>query len=317
PNQRAQALVLTPDGTVIVVGKSLETGSKVEGLVVAFDPNGALLGGEKVDASTTSTVYAGAAVESALSVIAVGEADNGLASRIDVLDGTLDPNYGDGGLGNVEGKDKKATTCHDVLVIGSRTLVTCKAGTVFDLIALQPDSTLDTTFGTNGSALAPASPSGSQEPWTTVATSDRLIQVGVSAPSVQPRGVAVRVLLTTGAPDPTFADGGVATYAPSRQGSTGAQAFSAVVTDAGLWMGGTIELDSNRRGLVMRIDPSTGAVDPKFAAGDGVSSPQWPANQLVVRKLAVQGDRVIAAALAGSTFGEQTSLDVVLIRYVP
>src|SRR5207248_21755 len=112
PNQRAQALALTPDGTLIVVGKSLEPGTKVDGLVAAFDPNGAFLGGEKVAASGSTTTYTGAAVESALSVIAVGQADDGIASRVDVLDGLLDPTYGDAGVAVV----KKTTNCHDVLV---------------------------------------------------------------------------------------------------------------------------------------------------------------------------------------------------------
>ncbi len=318
PNQRAAAMALMPNGTIILLGKSIDVGVPTFGVVAALDANGALIGGDKITASAGNTSYGAAAVESALGVIAAGEGDDGIASRVDVLDGRIDPAYADAGVAVVKGKDKRATVCNDVLVIGSRALVTCKAGPAFDLVALTSNGALDTTFGAGGSALAASLP-GAQEPWSTIVAGERLFQIGVVFPPLpQAHGVAIRALTMAGGADPTFADGGIATFVPQRADSTGAQAFSGAFTDAGVWVGGMLEVNggTDRRGLVLRIDPATAALDKSFAL-DGVSSPTSPDQLLVVRRLATQRDRVVAGALVGKKDGPTPSWDVVLFRYLP
>lgn len=319
PNQRAQALVLMPDGTIVVAGKSFEQAGKTEGVIALFDPNGALLAGEKVDAAATSTVYSSIAVESQQTVLALAQADTyGVLTRVSVLDGTIDPAYGDAGIATVQAKDKRTTTCHDVDIVGDRTLVSCRTQqNTFTVIALLPDAGLDTSFGTAGASPSPGVAGTVQEPFASVIADDRIVQVGGASTSALPDRIQVRVLSVLGVQDPTFGDGGIATYEPQREGTTGAEAFATLAVDGGLVIGGALEVGSgDRRALVFRIDLDAGLPDKSFAA-DGVSSPTWPDNVIAIRRLASQGDRVIAAALARRLVGSTPTVDVVLFRYLP
>jgi uncharacterized delta-60 repeat protein len=317
PNQRAQSLAIMPDGTLVVVGRSAELAGKTEGVIVVLDPNGSLVAGEKVDAAVTSTVSSAVAIESAQSVLALGQADSyGILSRVFTADGTFDPTYGEGGVATVEAKDRRVTTCHDVSITSDRTLTSCRTSqSAFTLLAFLPDSGLDLTFGVAGASPGPVVNGTAQEPWAHVLAGDRIAQAGVASGNGLSDRVEVRVVSSLGIVDSTFGDGGIATYEPQRAGTTGAEAFSALVVDGGLFVGGALEIGTNRRALVMRIDLDGGAVDNSFGA-EGVSSVTWP-EVIVVRRLAMQGNRLIAAALARRYVQSTPTFDVVLFRYAP
>jgi hypothetical protein len=156
-----------------------------------------------------------------------------------------------------------------------------------------------------------------ETPYATVVSPDHFYQAGVFTSNGQLDRLAVRAIFATGAPDPSFGDGGVATFLPQPTAdTTGAQAFSALLTDAGLVLGGSIEVGDERRSLVLRINVDGGGLDNSFGA-DGVSSIAWVDKKIVVRRLALQGDRVIAAAVVKRLVGSTETLDVVLVRYLP
>src|SRR5262249_14238854 len=163
-----------------------------------------------------------------------------------------------------------------------------------------------------GASPGPVVTSTTQEPWAHVLAGDRIAQAGVANGSGLSDRVQVRVVSSLGIVDSTFGDGGIATYEPQRPGTNGAEAFSALVVDGGLFVGGALEIGSNRRALVMRVDLDGGAIDKSFGA-DGVSSVTWP-EVIVVRRLAMQGDRLIAAALARRYVKSTQTFDVVLFR---
>ncbi len=168
------------------------------------------------------------------------------------------------------------------------------ASSTYWLIAIRysSDGTVDTTFGDGGRIVSPPFPSTfspSQMPNSVAALADgRFLVAG------QRSGAAVLRLLASGAPDPSFGSGGVA--------STGINGTGTVVipqTDGRILVGSSN--NSSPNGLSVARLTSSGQLDPSFGTGGvagirvGTTGVDW------VVALALQPDgRVVAAGYANN-----------------
>jgi uncharacterized delta-60 repeat protein len=189
------------------------------------------------------------------------------ARDVPTVVGGLDPSFGTGGKvialsGTAGGGDVAVDSLGRVVVAGN----TGPAATQDFLITrFNKDGTLDTTFGTGGSTKVDFG--GLEEDHAVVIdANDNVIAAGLSVSGGTSNMAFVRLLGTTGLPDPTFGGATGTKLVPLAVGGTGAVD---VTLDAGgniVAVGSSPSAAGDNDFAFVRLLP-TGAIDPTFNAG--------------------------------------------------
>lgn len=222
---KAYALLLQPDGKIVVAGDSAQGGSGTDFALARYNANGSLdstfgNGGKVLtaigSANARETVYALAlhTVGGVARIVAVGGEGDFIAAAYR-SDGTLDAGFGAGGLvqqlfGSVIGAARGVVvTADNQLVIAGH------VGHDFAVVRLLPGGALDSSFGTGGRATLPVSTDNWDEATALVQQADGKLLLGgwvYTGNSSSADTVLVR-LTANGSPDTGFGPGGVRTTA--------------------------------------------------------------------------------------------------------
>jgi uncharacterized delta-60 repeat protein len=159
------------------------------------------------------------------------------------------------------------------------------------LVRINPDGTLDQTFGNQGSLPLIAVTVGS----LLVDPSGRILATGMTAGAASGFNQAIERVLASGQPDSSFDSGGVSVFASASQvpsaGGGSSPSNWVMAPDGTLYVASTA-VDSSRElsyfGAVTHV-LGTGAVDSAYGKSGSVSTPGYPA--LVVRP---NGDLLVA-----------------------
>jgi uncharacterized delta-60 repeat protein len=215
----ANAVVVLPDGRIVAGGDDSGDGLGGFGLVRYLE-NGELdptFGGDGV---VTTILPQGDGVLLALvaqpdgRMVAAGWSNGGYVLARYLVDGTLDPSFGDGGLvatsfGPGRHGASALTIQPDGMLVaagqaGSRH---CQVG----IVRYQTDGELDPTFGDGGSVRTSLGLAGCERASEVRVQSDgKIVAVGGTTSDLHSRLVVLRYL-SNGEPDVSFGDGGVVT----------------------------------------------------------------------------------------------------------
>ena len=245
----ARALAIQPDGRIVAAGVT-GTGSNEDFALARYNTDGALdrtfgVGGTVItDVSRGSDAVWAVAIQSDGKIVAAGVASGDFALARYNADGTLDPQFGNGGTITTDfGGDDKA----NALALqrdGQIVVAGVAGGRDFALARYRTDGTLDATFGTEGKV-----------------TTDFSDNADVAfALAIQPDGMIVAAGATGGFPTAAFA---LARY--NADGSL----------DAGFGAGGrvTIEFGRDARAHALAIQSDgkivTGGFVNNGSSGDG------------------------------------------------
>ena len=277
----ANALVLLPDGKLLVAGRSTQSGQSQTGIIVRLNSDGSIdatfgSGGTVIaDFGTFSEIY-GLARQDDGNIVAIGS--NGpFAASMNVMRLTAEgvPDTSFAGDGTAEVSDASATKPDAVAIqTDGGIVVAANRGsnndglTVFRLLA---DGTLDTNFGTNGFASAPVTGTDRAQS-ITLQADGRIVVVGTTNANTNPflnpnvRDFAVARFNSNGSLDATFdSDGMKVIDIASRDDD--AQAVL-IQPDGKIVIAGSAYMTSSRTDCALVRLNSDGSLDAGFD-GDG------------------------------------------------
>ena len=189
-------------------------------------------------------------------------------------DGTLDPQFGDGGVVHYEHADGRDDLGFGLAVQPDGKIVVAGRfhdGADFDVLVVRfkTDGTLDSGFGVNG-AVVWAGPGGGTDTGRGVAIQpDGKIVVACESFTDPDKDAVLLRFNAAGALDDGFAQGGVFTYAGTGAGDD--WGFDVAVQSDGklVLTGGTVK-DGKEDVLLLRLNPD-GTLDPLFGVGGVVT----------------------------------------------
>ncbi|MEP0548967.1 MAG: T9SS type A sorting domain-containing protein [Rhodothermales bacterium] len=222
-------------------------------------------------------------------------------------DGTLDPDFGDGGVALLPPGDLDFSLSLALHPDGA--LIAVYSGPPFVVARILPNGTPDPSFGENGVVSTHIGESGGIASGVVVQPDGRILVAG-RARDDGSRYVAVVRYLPDGGLDPAFGDGGVATFSSAPFGD-GVAAALVLQEDGKIVLAGFTG-DSPRQVAVLRLSPS-GLLDGGFGAGGlAVAS---IGSEAVAEAVAIQSDgRIVAAGYAREA--EQPA-DFAVVRFLP
>jgi uncharacterized delta-60 repeat protein len=240
---------------------------------------------------------------------AIGDGSRGVVIRL-TADGALDPTFGEGGLvrtGPPGGHTELfalALRAGGRIVVAGRTVV---EGDVFFLAALEADGSPDRSFGDGGVVITDLAGSSDSAFGLGLLADGRIIAAGGTLVGGEDL-VAVARYDATGRLDPSFGEGGAATFdvAP---GSDEAFALTLQPDGAIVLAGGAIT-EAGEDAFMARVT-SAGRLDAGFAEG-GVFVFDAGGGIHELRAVALQGDGRITAA--GRTAAPASPSDLLLLQ---
>ena len=226
----ANALVVQPDGKIVVAGASTEQPSQpVQTALVRYNPDGSLdttFGDGGVVPGPSGADIASLALQGDGGIVAAGTVHTP-AGGTDVLaarfnsDGSLDATFGDGGLVGTSVGDFGVSYATDVAVQANgdvtATGVAYMRGPDYQdfqqdfLVRYTPDGQVDATFGDGGQVLVNGQPSdGVVDPQLALQADGKILLADTTSYNADPGSQVVLMRFDgDGEFDPAFGDGGV------------------------------------------------------------------------------------------------------------
>jgi uncharacterized delta-60 repeat protein len=316
-DDEARAVALAPDGKIVVAGTAGGSQAAVARYDVdgrldpTFDGDGMVVGNPDGRAERASAV----ALQLDGRIIVSGKSGTKTVVTRYLLDGSLDPTFGEGGTARVagggggNGLSVAVAPDGDILTI-SGVGGSGQMGADFAVVRLNGDGSLDRSFDGDGVALLDF---GGKDEAVAVAAGpgDTVVAVGSTSTgaSVDHHGFAVGRLRANGSPDATFGRDGRVVFSPSGK----EQAFAVALEPEGriVVAGSVYDSETANFGLV-RFRPD-GSVDDTFGA-DGLAVSDFGGAEAVTA-VAVAGNGGVVAA--GTTGAGQHPSNIAVARYHP
>jgi uncharacterized delta-60 repeat protein len=318
----ASDTAIQSDGKIVIAG-SVDTLAGYSSFALArLNPDGTrdLTFGDDGKIVTNFVVgYDGAdavAIQSNGRIVTAGYADDPVKGGTSFAvaryrpDGTLDPTFGDGGLRRVrfgqreEGAESVLIQADGKILVGGTSVASTSER--FALARLNPDGTLDPTFGTSGKVVTASAEASAQG---LVLQSDGMIVVAGASNTTNESVFYVARYRADGTLDPNFG-GGVVTKDLGCCNDLGSNADTALQGDGSIVVAGTGPGDHF---VLLRYAPD-GVLDPTFS-GDGIrniafetTSCDWGSS------VAVQSDGKILEAGSSSSACGTPAVDFAVAR---
>ncbi|WP_407541947.1 delta-60 repeat domain-containing protein (plasmid) [Deinococcus radiomollis] len=349
-NDIAYALVIQPDGKLVVAGTNTNVGGSTgnDFTLVRYNTDGTLdtsfgAGGKvitPVGPTTSSDTATSLALQADGKIVAAGPTTNvGGSTGQDVAvvryntDGTLDTSFGTGGKvitpvgpGTSPDSINALQIQPDGKIVGAgyTSNMGNNTGNDFAVVRYNTDGTLDTTFGTGGKVITPVGPTTSTDTATAlqVQPDGKLVAVGntSNAGGTTGQDIALVRYNADGTLDNTFGTGGkvIAAIGPGAS-SDGAQTLQlqkdgrTVISGYTSNSGGTTGQDI----MVARFN-ANGTLDSNFGSGGKVITAVGPGMSTEsANGLQIQPDGKVVVAGFTSNAGGSTGNDGMLVRYNP
>jgi uncharacterized delta-60 repeat protein len=313
-----ESLAIQPDGKILAGGASVQ-GTQQAPALARYEPDGTLdgsfgTGGKLVWAFATSSRFTSVAIDASGRILAAGYAQSGLFFRPLVVrflsDGSVDDTFGAGGVwtDHVVGDE----TLGQLAVQPDGKIVACGTAKdrVFQVIRLDSDGRLDSTFGTSGRVLTPFPRVAWAAADALALALDGTIVVGGGTPT----DFALARYEVDGALDTSFGDRGLVTtdFDANRDSlyAIALQPDGKIVA-----VGSALDTLNNQHFALARYQPD-GTLDTGFGRGGRVMDSVLPAFG-VYAAVALQLDgKIVAAGSILPSLGI-TDGDIVVSRYLP
>lgn len=326
PGESGNAVAVQEDGKIVVAG-TVKNNAQLDVLLLRYNPDGLLdttfgtngvvvYGTPAGDESAT-----GVLIDSQGRIIVTGGAFNGSNNDFLVLrygpDGQLDLNFGTNGVFTYDGpaNDDDFARMAALRPVGEKIVLVGGTfnGTNTDLlvITLNPDGSLDPTFGNNGAVIFNGPGNGDDVgEAVTVQPDGRIIAAGGTFNGPNSEILLIR-LNPDGSFDPNFAGGdGIATYSAANTNvaakTLALQDDGRIVVAGGIVIGASLDL------LVMRFN-ANGMIDAGFGPVGVLIYGSSTENESA-KAMALQPDgRILVAGIANNGSND----DGLLLRYTP
>jgi len=299
----ANAVVVQPDGKVIVVGTANGGFLPADDWVIArYNPNGTLdtafgNGGffrYEMPTDRSAWLY-DVALQPDGKIVVTGSGTFNFAVARLTADGQLDPTFGVGGVATHDvgpaGSQQYPTTLAvqadgKILVAGW----TSTTNTV-RVARLNADGSLDSTYGVGGVAVLPVA--GGRASVIAIQPDGKALVAGYGHTGGGRSDWMLARITTGGAPDPTFSGDGVSLLEFTGESDTVNDL--AVLPDGRILVGGVVAVGANNSRMAFARYLPDGRLDPSFGRGGTYTAPASGIALNEVYALAVQADGRILA----------------------
>lgn len=310
---RPFAMAIQPDGKLVVAGEAFP-GSHAVFILARYNSTGSLdttfgnNGKATTDFGGGDHSAQGIALQADGKIVAVGKSGTVVGNNFPVArfnpDGSLDSSFGNGGtvtiqFFNTPGNPLNASASAVTLQTDGEILVAGNSAGDFALARLNPNGSLDTTFGGGGTVRTDL---GGQDSASAIAleTNGKIVAAGSSS------GFALVRYNSNGSLDTTFGTGGKVTTDFSA--FDGASAF-ALQTDGKIVVAGFSSSD-----FALARYNTNGSLDTTFGTGGKVITDINNGSSDLASAIAVQLDGKIVVAGTGNS-GANLASDFALARY--
>jgi uncharacterized delta-60 repeat protein len=338
----ANDLAIQPDGKIVVAGEAYNTSSNSEAFALArYNANGTLdstFGPSQSGLVTTKIVAnANGGAQSVViqpdgKILLAGSTNTaGSSTTSDVLvrynaDGTLDTSFGHGGiliLSFVPGTSEKFTDAalETVTVGGVPTTEIVAAGPISGTSAsvvarFNLDSSLDTSFGSGGSAILGSVCPGFTGAFLAIQPDGRIVDGGIFTNDQGVRDYAIARLNIDGSLDPTFGPGSPTPGVSVLAGTDSISPWRVALQPDGKIIAEGIQGGTGGYPIVLaRVSGADGSLDPTFGTG-GLVKVSLPGTANA-KGLAIQPDgKIITAGEESPAGGGPTGTDFAVARFL-
>ncbi|MBY0279103.1 hypothetical protein K2Z84_27535 [Candidatus Binatia bacterium] len=279
----AFAMTLDDEGRILVAGYS--SGPRQQMAVARLDASGALdpsfggVGYVKLDVGVRARAQAialqpdGRIVVAGFAVLLPSGIEQFVAARL-LDDGTLDPEFGEGGVVSTSFGTRDARAAAVALQPDDGAVVVAgwsrnTANRDLAVVRYGASGALDPTFGKGGKAIFAVGLNNDEVTAVAVQPDGRIVLAGYASDGSTFDFLAGR-LTPTGAADPTFNGGGFRRVSTS-EGVEQANALL-LASDGGIVLAGQSKVSGTLRFALARVD-GAGALDPSFGNGGVVTTP--------------------------------------------
>lgn len=227
-----------------------------------------------------------------------------------LADGHLDPAFGDGGRIALPGQ-VVANTNPVQQPDGKILVALATAGTNFDVrvLRLNPDGSLDTGFGDDGSVVVSIGPNSDLPTDILLMPDGRIVVAAIDMINSGMGFGAVR-LLPDGSLDPSFNDGGTLQFSP-RPGQAASVSHATLQDDGKLLMVGLAQGSGTGLDFAIARVGVDGRPDAGFGNGGTVVLPVGPGTDNARAVVALEDGKIL---VAGTTRSSNNDVDSALVR---